>query len=473
MDDTLTKPKASSLDPAIIVIVGISGDLSKRKVLPALYHLFKDNLVPEHVEVVGTSRRHISADELLKDVELCVLETDKVCDPDALARFKKQLHMVQLDPVQADDYHKLAETLNTLEDSHGVCMNRLYYLSIPPQVYGPVVRQLGQAGLNGSCRHGNAITRLLVEKPFGYDLGSAEELIVETAKHFTEEQVFRIDHYLAKESAQNILAFRAHNPVFAATWDNAHIDSIQVIAAEEISIEGRAAFYDSVGALRDLVQSHLLQLLTLTTMELPEDLTDSSAIHQARLSLLESIQPVPSDQVLERVQRAQYEGYRSEVHNHDSVTETFVNVTVESTMPAWQGVPFILTTGKALSQKQTLIIVSFKSGTEDSANHLTFRLQPNEGIDLQLTVKKPGFETVYQPVSMDFSYQSSFNDEGHPDAYERVLMDAIRGDNALFATSREVLASWHILQPILDEWEKSASDLRTYQKGATLGSVLA
>lgn len=460
------------LDPAIFIIFGITGDLSRRKVLPALYHLFKDNLMPEQVEIVGTSRRELSADDLLRDVELCVLENDNVCDPAVMKVFRDHLRMVKVDPDTAEDYQQLKQTLDQIENDHGVCMNRLFYLSIPPQVYGSVVRQLGENGLNESCQHGTATSRLLVEKPFGHDLKSAEELIAATDHYFPENQVFRIDHYLAKETAQNILAFRAHNPVFAAAWNNQQIERVEVIAAEQIDIEGRAGFYDAVGALRDLIQSHLMQLLALATMDVPADINDSSAIHAAKLALLASIAPIDMSRSDRPVRRAQYEGYRDEVNNPDSATETFAQIRLSSNADRWQGVPFMLTTGKALAQKLTHIVVTFKGNDETGNNKLTFRLQPNEGIDLELTVKKPGFATAYEPAAMDFSYQNHFDEHGHPDAYERVLTDAVRGDHSLFATSQEVLASWRILQPLLDTWSQDASDLTFYPKGSAIDDIL-
>lgn len=455
------------LDPTILVIFGITGDLAKRKVLPALYHLLKDDLLPHPLEIIGTSRHELSVDELLKNVELCVLEADNICDPDALKKFRECVRMVKLDPIDDKDYASLGTIMDDIESKHGVCMNRLYYLSIPPQVSGQLIRHLGEQGLDTCRKHKNGSrSRLLVEKPFGYDLVSAEGLINEIAKYFSEDQVFRIDHYLAKESAQNILTFRRFNPLFSSLWNNQHIRSITVLASEKIDIEGRADFYEHVGAMRDLVQSHLLQLLALIVMDLPEDLTDSDAIHWAKQAILLGIRPPKANEVTKQVIRGQYAGYREEVGNPDSTTETFISVQLSIDSTVWNGVNIVLTTGKALKLKQTEITVCFGADNEDNLNKLTFRVQPNEGIDVQLLVKKPGFDLQIQPAIMDFSYEATFDEHGHPDAYERVLIDAIRGDHSLFATSQEVLASWHILQPILDSWQKDSSDLKTYAKGS-------
>lgn len=468
MAGTITPSRLLDSLPSSLVIFGITGDLASRKVLPALYHLLKDHLLPADFEIIGTSRQALTIDELLKNVELCTLEDNNVCDPEALRAFRACLSIVQLDPTSGEGYDQLRQTLDDIEAAHGVCMNRLYYLSIPPQVYGSVVRSLGEHGLNQGCQHGTAKSRLLVEKPFGYDYASAEELITTTATAFEEDQIFRIDHYLAKESAQNILTFRQHNPLFASIWNNHHVTSIDIVAYEQIGIAGRANFYEHIGALRDLIQSHLMQLLTLTTMELPTQIGDIAAIHTAKQALLDAIVPPAADSVATDVMRAQYDGYRDEVDNQNSMTETFVSLQLSIANDRWHGVPVTLATGKAVAQKRTDITICFgHAGTDAADNQLTFRIQPNEGIDVQLLVKQPGFDEVVRPASMDFSYVATFmDDHGHPDAYERVLVDAIRGDHTLFATSQEVLASWRILQPILDQWAKDDSDLLTYPSGS-------
>jgi glucose-6-phosphate 1-dehydrogenase len=454
------------IQPLILVIFGITGDLAKRKVLPALYHLLKEDLLPTETKIIGTSRREFTTDDLLKEVELCVLEADNVCDPVIIDRFRQTLQMLKLDPVVGEDYDNLRSTLDEIEASHNQAMNRLFYLSIPPQVYGPVVRQLGEHGLNHGSEQYKGRARLLVEKPFGYDLTSAEDLIKTTGEQFSEDQIFRIDHYLAKESAQNILTFRDCNPLFKNVWNNQHIKRVSVLAAEKIGIEGRADFYEKVGALRDLIQSHLLQLLALTTMELPDNLTDADGIHTSKQALLNAIIPPAADQMAEHVIRGQYAGYRDEVKNPDSMTETYASVELSITAARWENVPITVTTGKSLKEKRTEITVYFGDSSDATPNRLIFRVQPNDGIDIELLVKQPGFEQAIQPAQMEFSYQATFDEHDHPDAYERVLIDAARGDHALFATSEEVLASWRILQPILDHWQRSTDDLKIYEPGS-------
>jgi glucose-6-phosphate 1-dehydrogenase len=374
--------------------------------------------------------------------------------------------MFQMDLTSGKDYAALHEKLDAIETENGVCMNRLYYLSIPPQVYMPVIRLLGEQGLNTSCQHGKAMTRLLVEKPFGFNLQSAKDLINETAEVFGEEQVFRIDHYLAKETVQNILTFRFQNPIFEALWHHKYIANISISAREKIDIEGRAAFYEPLGALRDIIQSHLVQVMAIVTMDKPE-VSDSEHVHIAKQQLMEKIESVPADKVAQRVIRGQYEGYREEVNNAESMTETYAAVTVYIDSPRWQGIPIRLSTGKALSERKTEVLVSFHGASGQANNDLRFRIQPNEGIELDLVTKKPGFSDELQTTAMDFSYNHDFENHGHPDAYERVLVDAVRGDHTLFATSEEVLASWRVLQPVLDEWAKRSDDLVFYKPGTT------
>ena len=469
-----TAPQTLDLSPSSLVIFGITGDLARRKVLPALYHLSKEKLLPAQFEIIGTSRRPLTIDELIKEVELCVLEIDNVCDPAALSEFRRHIRLIQLDPSNGDDYDDLRQTLDDIESEHGDCLNRLFYLSIPPQIYGSVVRSLGEHGLNQGCQHGQGASRLLVEKPFGYDYASAEALIATTTDAFTEDQVLRIDHYLAKETAQNILTFRQHNPLFASIWNNQNITSIDIVAYEKIGIEGRIDFYEQIGALRDLIQSHLLQLLALTTMELPTQIGDSAAIHASKQTLLDAIVAPAPDEVTSDVVRAQYDGYRDEVNNPDSTTETFVSCRFKIDNDRWRGTPITLKTGKAMASKRTDITICFgHTGSDAADNQLTFRIQPNEGIDIQLLVKKPGYKNEVHPASMDFSYGTTFDGHAHPDAYERVLVDALRGDHSLFATSQEVLTSWRILQPILEQWSQDSGDLKTYHQGIPVSEILA
>ncbi|HEY4963284.1 MAG TPA: glucose-6-phosphate dehydrogenase [Candidatus Saccharimonadales bacterium] len=453
-------------EPTIIVIFGVSGDLAKRKVLPALYNLLKNGLLPRDIHIIGTSRKKLSSDDLLDSIDLYGSEDDKASDPEALKNFHSIFEIVKLDPGDHDAYKDLKAKLDDYEEEKGMCFNRLFYLSIPPQVFGTIVKLLGKSGLSGSCKHNNAKSHLLVEKPFGYDLASAKELIDNTAKYFDESQVFRIDHYLAKETAQNILTFRKFNPIFNDVWDNKLISKIHIRAIEKIGIEGRANFYEHVGALRDLVQSHLLQLLALTTMEMPEEITNSEQIHSEKLKLFNSIIPMAEHEVASFSTRGQYEGYKQEVDNPKSTTETYARLELFIDNGRWSGVPMILETGKELTTKSTDITIDFIEPGTITGNKLTIHIQPNEGIDIELYVKQPGLDNRVQTATMEFSYKHTFDDHGQPDAYERVLVDAIRGDQALFASSAEVIRSWEVLGPILKSWQASAEDLKIYPIGS-------
>ncbi len=438
----------------VIVVFGITGDLSKRKLLPALYHLLKQSELPEDTKIVGISRRPLSIEDVLNTVETCVLERDKTCDPVGLEKVRAALRTHQLDPDNIDDYHSLKQLLDSF-DNDGP-RERLFYMSIPAQAFKPLVKRFAEVGLNGPQ------SRLLLEKPFGYDVASASELVQIVNQDFKPTQIYRIDHYLAKETAQNLLAFRLHNPIFSPIWSAAHIQRVRITALETIGIEGRASFYEQTGALRDLIQSHLMQLLSITLMDLPTDMS-SQAIHLSKQHFMEQLRPVdPADAV-----RGQYEGYREEVGNPDSTIETFARISLSHSAERWQGTEIILETGKGLAEKKTEITIEFKNPHERRRNNLTFYIQPNEGIGLDLVVKEPGFANRMHHTSLGFRYEDTFKDTPHVDAYERVLMDAVRGDQALFASDREVMATWQVLQPVLDAWHDSDIGLQYYDLGSS------
>lgn len=447
--------------PSIIVIFGITGDLAQRKLLPALYHLFKDDLLDPRTVILGITRREVSAEELLGKVELCVNEIDKVCDPSTLKKVHDALRMHQMSQVDPAEYRELYQLLNDIEAEKGVCMNRLYYLSIPPQMFEPIVRNLGQQGLNHSCQHGSAATRLLVEKPFGYDLVSARDLIQETGEWFSEEQLFRIDHYLAKDTVQNIIGLRAAHEEIEKIWNNRNIGSIHITAFEKIDIEGRATFYEEVGALRDFIQSHLLQLLAVVTMDLPESM-QSAAVHRTRLAALQAVTPITEQEAGARSARAQYQGYREEVGVLDSSTETFAQITLSIDNARWSGVPVTLQTGKAMAEKRTDISLQYK----DSDARLIFRVQPDTGVSLEQSDAAPELAAKLRPLLEQFNAEHPPHLTAHPDAYERVLLDAVRGDHTLFTTSDEVIAAWKVVDGVVKAWSKNGEGLTLYPKGS-------
>lgn len=453
------------LPPAAIVIFGITGDLAQRKLLPALYYLIKSNVLHENTTIVGVTRRDVTAHDVLDEKTLCSRDPEGVCDPKAIEKMRAMLHMHKMDLLDGAAYDDLREYLNNLEKKAGQAVSRLFYLSIPPTVFEPIVKLLGEHGLNVPPEAAEGTANLLIEKPFGYDLASAKELIAQVGEHFGEGQVFRIDHYLAKETVQNILTFRFGNPMFEPLWNAEHISRIEVEATEQIGIEGRAIFYEQTGALRDFVQSHLLQLIAVTTMERPGNMS-SDAIHKAKLALLESIDPISPMEIPTHTVRGQYKGYREEVQSPKTTTETFVALQLSIDSDRWRGVPIIVKTGKALREKCTRVRVSFRGPKGETVNCLTFDIQPREGVEIALQVKRPGFTSATQSGSMEFNYERSFGNADFPDAYERVLVDAIRGDHTLFATDDEVLASWRVLEQIIEAWGQNDANLQFYEPGS-------
>lgn len=455
-----------SLDSSIITIAGITGNLSKKYLLPALYDLIASGMVPENFRIVGISRKNIDISDLLNIVKDDLAKKDRSPKDEALKKMEQILQICIMDISNPDDYKILRETLDKIEDETGQCMHRLYYLAIPPQIFEPVIDGLGTFGLNNGCQHGVAESRLLLEKPFGFDLASAQQLIERLNNSFSEDQIYRVDHYLAKQNAQNILAFRFQNPLFERIWDNQHIDYITITAAEEIGIEMRANFYDQTGALRDFIQSHLLQLLAVATMDEPSD--DSvTSLREAKLNLLKSVSPISQDQVENDAVRGQYEGYKNEVDNETSKTETFAALKLEINNDRWRGVPVLLRTGKKLEDR--ISEINFKFKDSKTQNHppsiLTIRIQPNEGIVLSLVAKKPGFNDELQIAQMQFCYDQHF-DEALPNAYEYVLVDALQGDQSLFPSAEEVSRSWEIIENVIKGWTNSNHGPEIYQVGS-------
>lgn len=433
-----------ALPPTILVIFGISGDLAKRYLLPALATINKNDQLPQNFKLIGVSRKSIGLSEVLGKQR------------ESLDQFSS-IH--QMDLSSQADYLKLKTKLGIKIKKQGKKTNVIFYFAVPPAAVLPIIRHLGQAGMN----HKN--TKLLLEKPFGVDLASAQELIEETNNYFKEEQVYRIDHYLAKEMAQNIAVFLGGNVLFRDVWNNKFISKIEVIAAEKIDIEGRASFYEQSGALRDVVQSHLLQLAALVLMKPCPDVFDFSEVPRRRLEALKQLS------VAELPLRAQYDTYRREVANLDSNTETFVSLQLKSGDARWLNVPVHLITGKSLDKKFTEIRIYFKKTQSSEANLLTLRIQPREGIELDLWVKKPGYDQDLAKLPLDFNYEQYFGSD-LPEAYEQVIIDAMRGSQNLFASSQEVLASWKILESLQHKWQMDSKDLKFYKKGSTLDSVL-
>ena len=438
--------------PTILIIVGISGDLAKRKLLPAIGQLAAVGVLPPKLKIIGITRQ--------SDVDPAKLIKGATNE----AYLAANLSIFQMDLAAADDYTRLSNRIAELETEFGHAAQRLYYLSVPPQVSYPIIELLGTSGLAAAPG-----TKLLLEKPFGVDLASARELIEHIDNHFKPNQVYRIDHYLAKEMAQNIIVFREGNSLFKRAWNKDFIESITITASEKIGIEGRAGFYESTGALRDLVQSHLLQLTALTLMETPRagHLEEVPARRLAALRQLKlAIEPV-----LQAARRGQYDTYANEAKNPGSVVETFVDLSLESSNPRWSGVTIRLVTGKALAEKTTEIRIAYKKDQDYESNELILRLQPDEGIELCLWTKAPGYERKLERHAMSFRYDDHFDEL--PEAYERVFLDAINSDHTLFATSDEVLETWRILAPVQSAWDNAGADgLIKYRTGIPAADVL-
>jgi len=450
--------------PLILVILGITGDLAQRKLLPALYQLARAYELPDSLQIIGISRRAVTLDDIYGHLETYVGDGDY--SDGVEQHLRKCTEIRQMDLLDPGAYTNLLNHLRDIEAASPGGGNRLYYLSIPSQAFSPIIKLLGETGHNAPIADSPELPRILIEKPFGFDLVSARELISLLNEHFQEHQVYRIDHYVAKETVQNILTFRFKNPLFESIWNNRHIDHISVIAHEELDIEGRAGFYEQTGALRDFVQNHMLQLLAMTTMARPAKL-ESGDIHAEKIKLMEAIKPIAPDKLAEQAVRGQYEGYQDEVKNPDSTIETFARLKLWIDNEQWTGVPILLETGKALNERRTEISICFRQpeNAAEEQNRLVFRIQPREGITLRLQIKRPGIQNITDAADMEFDYARSFN-QRPAEAYERVIIDAIRGDQTLFASSAEVIRSWEIVENVLEQWLQSGEGLIRYPKGS-------
>lgn len=421
-----------------LVIFGITGDLSRRKLLPALNHIYATGHFDD-LEVIGISRHAVDCHALLRDA----VGNETIAD---------RISIFTMNLAEIDDYHRLKDFLNVHDDEQ-----LLINLAVPPVATQQIVDLLGEAGLNSPN------VKLLFEKPFGFDIESARDVIARTAAHYTEEQIYRIDHYLAKEMAQNIVVIRGANAIFQHIWNNNFVESIEIMAAESIGIEGRVQFYEQTGALRDVLQGHLLQLLALTLADIPENF-DWKQLPKLRLEALNSIRPADPEKTV----RAQYVGYEQEVGNLDSQTETFVAMQLESDAPEWTGVPIYLSTGKALDKKLTEICINLKPVDEARNNKIALRIQPDEGISMDLFVKTPGYEKQVERKTFDLSFSQG---QRMPDAYEQVFVDAIEGKKGLFASSDEVLRAWEIVEPVQKAWAMHHHTVKLYDKGSTVEQV--
>lgn len=448
--------------PTSIVIFGASGDLAKRKLVPAFFNLFRKRKTTREFRIVGYGNTAYTDDEFRAHLREGV---DQYAASDFSEEewgyFAATLHYQQGRYTDLADFRKLGERLESLESGSS---NRLYYMAIPPTIFPSIIDLLG---LTSQMHENGGWRRVIVEKPFGTDLASAQQLNQQAHKSLQENQIYRIDHYLGKETVQNILFARFANTIFEPVWNRNYIDHVQITVAEKVGVEHRAGYYDSVGVLRDMFQNHLLQLLTLVAMEPPASFT-ASALRNEKVKVLSAISPMTPAQVASDTVRAQYEGYRAEAEvKPDSVTPTFAALKFHVNNWRWQGVPFYLRSGKNLAEKKSQIVIQFKEpplamfpmppDKKMAPNLLLLSIQPDEGIYLRFEAKAPDTVAETRSVDMDFHYAESFGPTAIPESYERLLLDALQGDASLFTRADEVEMAWSLIDPILQTWEAHQS----------------
>lgn len=471
-------------DPSVLVLFGATGDLAHRKVVPALYHLWRTNLLPHEFVLLAIGRREYDDASYRTEIRASLEQFSRVLpiDDAAWRTFSERIRYHRLDFADPAGFDGLTKRLDTLDEEEGTRSNRMYYLATQPSQFAEIVAQLGRVGLDHE-RHDGGWRRVVIEKPFGHDLASAVRLNREVGKVFRESQVYRIDHYLGKETVRNLLVFRFGNGIFEPLWNRRYVDHVQITVAESIGIENRGAFYEETGASRDVLQNHLLQLVSLVAMEPPATF-EADALRDEKVKVLRAIGSHPTEPVTEVV-RGQYgpgwvaatqvHGYRAEADvDPASETETFVAARLTIDDWRWSGVPFYVRTGKRMPKRATEIAIQFRevphrlfrdTAAEPDPNLLAIRIQPDEGIMLRFGAKVPGLGMAIRPVTMDFGYGSAFSVDS-PDAYETLILDALQGDASLFTRADEVEEAWGIVDPIIESWaDSSAPDFPNYDAG--------
>jgi glucose-6-phosphate 1-dehydrogenase len=459
----------ANAESCTVILFGASGDLAKRKVIPAMYDLAQYNSLGECYAIVGFARTPMTDETFRSNVGEAAKTISEVgpIDPQKWSDFAANLFYAEGDYSDPDSYSRLVRRLSELEAAKKLCGNRLFYLSTPPEVYPDIVEQLGRAGLARPSTP-NSWVRIIIEKPFGRDLASAKELNKIVLNVFEEKQIYRIDHYLGKDTVQNLLVLRFGNGIFEPLWNRNYVDQVQITAAETLGVERRGGFYETAGALRDMIQSHVLQLTSLVSVEPPASF-DATAVRNEKLKVLQSIRPFNLEMVAQWVVRGQYApgkiteklapGYREE-HGvkPDSRTETFVAMRLLVDNWRWAGVPFYLRTGKRLAKRSTEIMIQFKRAPhivfrerEVEPNRLVLNIQPDEGVSVSFGAKRPGTEMSIGNVTMNFSYKQGFGGTARS-AYATLLNDCLRGDATLFDRGDSVEAAWSLVDPILDVW---------------------
>ncbi|HET7558931.1 MAG TPA: glucose-6-phosphate dehydrogenase [Limnochordia bacterium] len=471
-------------EPCTIVIFGASGDLTRRKLVPSLYRLERHKLLPDGVAIVGFARREKSDEQFRAEMREGILESQEAgpFEPEVWASLANRLFYQRGDFDQLHDFAGLKTRLEQIERAGETGRNRIFYLSTAPDYYEPITRALTETGIAARGRVDKPWHRIVVEKPIGRDLQSARAINATLSEAFVEEQIYRIDHYLAKETVQNILIFRFANAIFEPLWNRRYIEHVQITAAEDIGIGSRGPYYERSGALRDMFQNHLLQLLCTVAMEPPSSF-EAQAVRDERVKVLRAIQPITRDQIARVAVRGQYgpggvgePAYRDEERVDPNTTrDTYAALRLTIDNWRWQGVPFYLRSGKRLAGKQTEIVIQYKDAPHlmfqkvepeatSVANRLILRIQPNEGISISFEAKRPGQRLRVKTVQMDFDYDTNFDDE-EPTAYEKLLLDVMEGDAMLFAREDWVEASWRLLDPVLEVWD-AGGEIEIYPSGS-------
>lgn len=455
-----------NLEPTILTIFGSTGDLSSDYLIPALLRMHEENLLPKDFHLVCVGRRDFTAKTYLDFIVKKSTVLTKI-KPKIRAGFLKQLSYYKGNFDDLESFKPLARILQDKEKPKHKCYNRLYYFATSPQFFASIARILKESGLLASCAQHNRKVRVLVEKPFGFNLDSAHTLNRLLLKYFEEDQIYRIDHYQGKETVQNLLVVRFANSIFEPLWNKNYIDHIQISVLEKDTAKSRAEFYDQTGALKDFVQNHILQMLSLITMDEPKEL-NADYIRDQKLKILQALQPFTAQSAGTSSVRGQYQNYVGDL-GRDSQTETFVALKAFINLPRWQGVPIYMRTGKALNKKVAEVSVHFKEPlrclfTSCAANILTFRIQPDESVHLRLNNKVPGFGVGLHQGDYEFGYQKAFMTK-IPSAYERLLLDFIEGDQRLFIRSDEIEAAWKFIDSVTDSWKNTPLNL--YKPGSS------
>jgi len=476
----------SPAGPCGIVVFGASGDLAHRKLYPSLFELFRRSLISSRFYLLGCGRSHFTDERFRAAVQDSLQSAVTDADPGRLADFVSRFSFVSGDYADPALYQQVCDRLAALDAKYDVTGTRIFYLSVPPLLYEAIAEKLGQIKLNCPTVSGRfQQVRLVIEKPFGRDLQSAVELDVRLHRHFDESQIYRIDHYLGKDTVQNLLVFRFANSIFEPIWNRNQIENVRITAAEQVGVEHRAGYYDQSGALRDMFQNHLLQMLTMVAMEPPTSF-DGDSVRDEKIKLLRSIRRIDPEHVSRTFIRGQYapgtiqgrpvKGYlQEEGVAPDSHTETFVAARLFIDNWRWKGVLFYLSTGKRLPQKVTEIVITFKQVPhlmfpqeeleQMTPNVLRFQIQPQEGMFLGLQAKRPGSKICMSTLGMAVDYQQVFGVQ-MPEAYQRLLLDCMQGDSTLFTRHDSVIASWELLTPVIEAWHASREGLTLYPAGS-------